>query len=191
MVGRQDSVEFSIGYGLWGCAGGLLLGLLGGGLLLIGLSLVTAIASPVPTPPMTRTTADLRLTVHESFLNRFIQTATGDQIQVDVLPGSQFSLRVDTTVSVFETAVPIQLVGLFEFRLQDRAIEIHLIDTKVSEVTLPPELVNFFDDALPEINQELNRVLDDVAAVLRIPLVFTDLGSDDTVFWLEAGEAPR
>ena len=186
----EASIEGSIGCGLWGCTGGALLGLLGGGLLLILLSLITAIASPTPLPSETNTSPDLRLTVHENFLNRFIQTsADEDTAQVDILPGNQFSLRVDTTVSLLGTSIPLQMVGLFEFQLNGQSIEIRLIDTKISDVTLPPELTKYFDEALPGINEELNVALENVSAVLGVPLVFVDLGSDDTIFWLEAREA--
>jgi hypothetical protein len=189
MDSQQASINSSTGCGLWGCAGGALLGLLGGGLLLILLSLITAIASPTPTPLAANTSPDLRLTVRENFLNRFIQTSAGDTVQADILPGNQFSLRVDTTVSLLGTSIPIQMVGLFEFQLNGQSIDIHLIDTKVSDVTLPSELTKYFDDALPGINEELNVALDDVSAILGVPLVFVDLGSDDTILWLEAREA--
>jgi hypothetical protein len=189
MDDQQASIEGSIGCGLLGCTGGALLGLLGGGLLLILLSLITAIASPTPTPLVANTSPDLRLTVHENFLNRFIQTSAEDTAQVDILPGNQFSLRVDTTVSLLGTSIPIQMVGLFEFQLNGQSIEIRLIDTKISDVTLPPELTKYFDDALPGINEELNVALENVSAILGVPLVFVDLGSDDTIFWLEAREA--
>jgi hypothetical protein len=188
-VSVETSTETSIGCGLLGCTGGAFLGLVGGALLLILLSLIVAIASPVPTPLAANTSSDLRLTVHENFLNRFIQSSAEDTVQVDILPGNQFSLRIDTTVSLLGMSIPLQMVGLFEFQLNGQSIELRLISTKVSDVTLPPELTEYFDDALPGINQELNVALDNVSAVLGVPLVFVDLGSDDTTFWLEAREA--
>jgi hypothetical protein len=189
MDDQQTSIESSVGCGLLGCTGGALLGLLGGALLLILLSLIVATASPVPTPVGANTSPDLRLTVHENFLNRFIQTSAEDTAQVDILPGNQFSIKVDTTVSLLGTSVPLQMVGLFEFQLNGQSIELRLIETKVSDVTLPPELTKFFDDALPGINQELNVALENVSTVLGVPLVYVDLGSDGTIFWLEAREA--
>ena len=185
----ETSTETSIGCGLLGCTGGALLGLVGGALLLILLSLIVAIASPIPTPVVDNTSPDLRLTVHENFLNRFIQTPAEDTAQVDILPGSQFSIRIDTTVSLLGMSIPFQMEGLFEFQLSGQSIELRLIETKVSDLTLPPELTRYFDDALPGINQELNVALNNVSAVLGVPLVFVGLDSDDTTFWLEAREA--
>jgi len=189
VIDNQTSVKSSLGCGLFGCAGGLLLGLGGGGLLLVLAALIIAASSPVPTPVVVAT-SDLRLTVRENFLNKFIQTPTEDQTRVDILPGHQFRLTVDTTVSMLGISMPLQLTGLFELQLNNQAVEIHLLETKISDATLPPELTNSLNDTLPDINQELNKAVKDMAAILGAPLTFVDLGSDETSFWLEAREAP-
>jgi len=43
---------------------------------------------------------------------------------------------------------------------------------------------------LPDINQELNKATQTISTVLGAPLKFTNLGSDDTSFWVEATESP-
>ncbi|MBN1994806.1 MAG: hypothetical protein JW953_19065 [Anaerolineae bacterium] len=185
---QQTSLETSLGCGLLGCAGDAILGFLAGGLLLSLLALVVAVAAPAPAPMQTAS-PDLRLTIREDFLNRFIQHNAEDNVRVELLPGRQFNLSVDTSLSVLGASVPVQIVGLFELQLNGQAIEIRLLDTRVSDLTLPAELTHFFDEALAEINTELNIAVDNVSAALEIPLVFTGLGSDETTFWLEAREA--
>jgi hypothetical protein len=201
MQDHQTSLESSIGCGLLGCVGDLIVGFFGGGLLLILLSLAVAILSPDPPPPVRHPPADSRLTVQEDFLNRFVQTSAQEAstqepstqegsvpegVQIDILPGRQFNIAVDTSVSVLGTTVPIQVVGLFELRLSGPTVEIHLLDTKVSDVTLPAELTEFFAGTLVEVNKELNIALDNMSAALGIPLVIVDINSDETTFWLEA-----
>jgi hypothetical protein len=150
----------SIGCGVLSCAGGLILGLIGGGLLLVVLSLVLATTASIsPAIAAADSGPDLRVTVTESFLSRTLQDGTEDSVTVDVLPDNQFKV-------IFDTEVPV--LG----------------------VNLPPELTNFFDDNLPLINQEVNQALQEVSTALGAQLILTDLRTDETTLRFEAREAP-
>jgi len=188
MNNQPTSFKSSLGCGLSGCLGGLLVGLVSGVVSLALLSLAMALVAPVPSPPPAA--ADLRLTIHENFLNKFVQMPAGDRTQVDILPGGRFNLTIDTAVSLLGISVPVQMTGLFQLQLNGQALEIQLIDTKVSEATLPPEATNFLRDALPEINQELNKAVKEMTTILGAPLTLVNVGSDDTTLWLEARETP-
>lgn len=153
------------------------------------LSLVVAVVSPDPAPPVSTAAADLRLTVHEDFLNRFVQSSAVENVRVDILPGQRFNIIVDTSVSVLGTSLPVRIAGLFEVRLNGPTVEIRLLDTQVSDVTLPSAVTGYFNDSLSEINEELNIALNNVSTALDVPLILVALGSDDTTFWLEAREA--
>jgi len=188
-IASQTSTKFSPGWGILGCGSGLLAGLLGGGVLLGTLAVIVALLSTLPAPAVTPT-PDLRLTAHEGFLNKFIQTPAEGNMLVDILPGNQLTLTVDATIAALGVSIPVQMTGLFQVQLNNQAVEIHLLKTKISQATFPPELTQFFNNSLPGINQELNRALQDVAAGLGVPLTFVNPGSDDTTFWLEANEKP-
>ncbi len=192
VANSQSSVDVnSIGQAGWGCLVGLLLGLLGGGLLLFLLALGWALTTTVP--PVTaapNVTPDLRLTLSESFLERIIQTAIAETVNLDILPGNQFRLQLDTTLSAFGVAVPIQITGLFGLQLVDQAITVQLIDTQLLGFDLPPELANFFNHNLPAINRDVNQAWQELSTVLNMPLFLTGLGSDETKLWLEARAAP-
>ncbi len=183
----------SIGTGLLGCAGGLILGLVGGGLLLVLLSLGWALLTAVPAA----TTAapapgrpDLRLTLNETFLGRTIQDSTAEAVSVDIRPDNRFSLQLDTAVSVLGTTLPVQLTGLFELQLVNQALAVQLVETQVFGLDLPPELANFFNDNLPAIHHDINQALTELSAALNLPLIPTGLGTDETRFWLEARLTP-
>ena len=178
----------SIGCGLLGCAGDMVLGFLGGVLLIAILSLLIAVLSPNPTISLTDSSPDIRLTITEDFLNRFMRDSTGNDVRVDIIPGTQFNIRVNTSVSVLGASVPVEIVGLFELRLNGQTVEVHLLDTRVSDITLPPEVTDFFAGSLSELNTELNVTLNNVSTVLGLPLTFVNMGSDESTFWLEAKE---
>jgi hypothetical protein len=186
---RQTSLVSSIGCGLLGCAGDVLLGFLGGGVLLMVLSLAMAVLSPDPALPVSAGFSDVRVTVREDFLNRFIQTSATRNVRVDILPGGQFNLVLDSSVALSGVSVPVQITGLFEIQLNGQTVEFRLLDTAISGVTLPVELTGFFNDSLSEVNEELNNALNNVSTTLGVPLILIDLGSDDITFWLEASEA--
>jgi hypothetical protein len=181
----------SIGCGVLGCAGGLILGLIGGGLLLVVLSLLLATGSSIPPASAAADAApDLRLTVTESFLSRAIQDDTEDSVTVDVLPDNQFKVVFDTEVALFGAPLPVQVTGLFGLQLVGPSVEVRLLDTQVLGVNLPPELTNFFDDNLPSINQEVNQALQEVSTALGAQLILTDLSTDENRLRFEAREAP-
>lgn len=192
VTNSQSSFDVnSIGQAGWSCLVGLLLGLLGGGLLLFLLTLGWALTTTVP--PVTAApsaTPDLRLTLSESFLERIIQDATAETVSVDILPGNQFRLQLDTTLSAFGVAVPIQITGLFGLQLEDQSITVQLLDTQLLGFDLPPEPANFFNHNLPAINRDVNRAWQELSTALNMPLFLTGLGSDETKIWLEARAAP-
>jgi hypothetical protein len=189
---EQEPSDDSIGYGLWGCAGGLLAGFFGGGLLLIFLSLASAIATTVPVPAASQTTPDVRVTLAEAALNQLAQNSADNQVQLDILPGNQVSLTADTSVSAFGVSMPVQVTGLFGISITGQSsLEVRLIDVQVSGMELPPELTrDFFSSPLSTFNQNLNRMLGNASTQLGVPLVLTGLGTTDTELWLEARVEP-
>jgi hypothetical protein len=189
MDNQQTSLESSVGCGLAGCAGGVFLGVLGGSLLIIFFALGLAGASSVPAS-LPAATADLRVAVSENFLNQFIQPSSEDSVRVDVLPSRQFLLTVDTSISLLGVTIPFRLEGLFDVQLTNQSLVLRILETKISDATLPPQALNFFSLALPGINQEINTALDNLSTTLGIPLVLVDAGSDEDTFWLEARESP-
>lgn len=182
----------SIGKGLLGCAGGILLGLLGGGLLLVLASLVIAVMAPTPTAPETAAVPGLRVTMSEASLNQFAQRTAGGPVQLDLLPGNQINLTSDTSVTAFGVTVPVQITGRFGLQITPQStVEVRLIEAGVSGVDLPPETTaSLFDSQLPALNQSLNKILVEAATQLGTPLALTGLGTTDTELWLEARMAP-
>jgi len=192
MYEQQPSSDDSIGYGLWGCTGGLLAGFLGGGLLLILLSLALAITATIPVTPEVDAVPDVRVTLTEAALNQFAQNAAAARVQLDILPGNQVSLVADTTVSAFGVAMPVQVTSLFGVQITSQSsLEVRLIDAQTSGVDLPPELTaDFFSNPLSTINQDLNRMWGNASTLLGVPLILTGLGTTDTELWLEAHAKP-
>ncbi len=191
MNNQQSSIGVSLGCSLLGCAGGLLLGLFGGSLLLILLSFGGAVTSTVaPALPPPNPGPDLRLIFHENFLNRVGQDSLGDTARIDILPGNRLNVVVDTDLSAFGLSMIVQVTGLFELQLLDQSLAVRLIETQVSGLDLPPEVTDFFDDNLPAINQDLNLALEEVSAAWGRPIILTGLGTNQTSLWVEAREAP-
>ncbi|MCK6630187.1 MAG: hypothetical protein L6R45_34050 [Anaerolineae bacterium] len=182
----------SPGYGLLGCAGGILVGLLGGGLLLVLASLVVAVIAPAPTLAETASVPGLRLTMNEASLNQFAQSTAGAPVQLDLLPGNQVNLTSDTSVTAFGVTLPVQITGRFGLQITPQStVEVRLIQADVSGVDLPPETTaSMFDSQLPALNQSLNQMLVEASTVLGAPLTLTGLGTTDTEFWLEARLVP-
>lgn len=190
MHNDQSSVESSLSCGLLGCLGDLIGAFLVGVIGLILLSLVVALIAPLPAPTPTAT-PDVRLTVSESFLNRFVRTSVADEsVQVDILPGGQFKFIVDTSVSVLGASFPVQLTGLFDLQSTGQSLEVRLLETQVSELTLLPELTDFFANSLSDVNNELNIAISNMSTALGVPLNFVDVGSDGSTLWLEATVTP-
>lgn len=190
MHNDQSSMESSLGCGFLGCLGDLIGAFLVGVIGLILLSLVVALIAPVSAPTPTAT-PDVRLTVSESFLNRFARTSTADEsVQVDILPGGQFKFIVDTSVPVLGVSIPVQLTGLFDLQSTGQSLEVRLLETQVSDMTLPPELADFFAGSLSDVNNELNIVISSMSTALGVPLNFVGVGSDSSTFWFEATVTP-
>lgn len=182
--------EAAISAGLLGCAGGGLLGLFGGALLLALLAFGLALAAPVPALPGSAG-PDLRLELHEAFLNRFAQSAAGsDTTQVDILPGSQARLATEVTVSAFGITTPVQVTGLLGMQLTGQSINVRLIDTQVSGLELPPEMSDVFSADLLTLNQDLNAALANISQIMGTAITLTGLGTTDTEVWLEAQAGP-
>jgi hypothetical protein len=192
MYDQPSSPQDSVGYGLLGCAGGILIGLLGGGLLLILASLAMALIAPIPTPVESDSIPGLRLTLGEASLNQFAQNTAGSPVQFDLLPGNQLNMQANTTVSAFGVAVPAQISGRFGLQITPQStIEVRLIQADISGVDLPPETTaSLFDSQLPVINQNLNEWLTEASTLLGAPLTLTGLGTTDTELWLEARVTP-
>lgn len=182
----------SPGYGLFGCAGGILAGLLGGGILLLVASLVLALNTTVSPVTGLGATPDLRLTVREEALNKFAQNTAKTPVQLDLLPGNQVSMKANSTVSALGVTVPVQISGLFGVQITPQStIEVRLIQANVSGVDIPQDtLVASFNDPLAAINQNLNEMIKNSSTLLGAPLVLTGLGTTDTTLWLEARTHP-
>lgn len=181
----------SIGCGLLGCLGGVALGLLGGGILLVLLSLLNAVTNTLPTLASTPSDGvDLRITIEEAFLNRFIEQPAEGTTSIDVLPGNQVRVLADTTVTVFGAAVPVQINGLFAFQPQGQNIEIALLDTQISGFEIPFDLNDMFSEDIASINQELNGAVDEIEATLGTPVEITGLTTSDTTIELEMRAVP-
>ncbi len=190
MHNDQFSRESSLGCGFLGCLGDLIGGFVLGVIGVALLSLALALIAPMPVPP-DRATPDVRLSASEDFLNRFVQTSTDDEsVQVDILPGGQFEFLVDTAISVLGASIPVQLSGLFDVRLDGQLLQVRLLETRVSDMTLPPELADFFVVYLDEVNNELNTAVGNVSTALGVPITFVGVGSDGNTFWLEATVSP-
>lgn len=179
----------SIGCSSLGCAGGLLLGLFGGGLLLVLLSLGWAAVSPLPAPAPAAG-SDLRLTLSEPFLNRVVRDSMGETAQVDVLPDNQLSVSLEADASELGLPISIPVMALFEMQLLGQSLNLSLVDVQVSGFSAPPQLLSFFNDRVPLVNRNLNMALEELSNTLGTPLVLTGLGTDETSFWIEAREAP-
>jgi hypothetical protein len=182
----------SIGYGFWGCAGGILAGLVGGGLLLVVVSLVMALTTAIPAAAQADAIPDLRLTISEDTINQVAQNSAGSPVQLDLLPANQVNMKADTTISTFGVTVPVQISALFGVQISPQSsIEVRLIEANVAGFDVPPEtLADLFNGPLSTINQDLNTMIVNASTRLGVPLVLTGLGTTDTELWLEAHTAP-
>lgn len=187
----QFSIEDSLGCGALGCAGGLLLGVFGGGFLLILVALVWAINTSIPsTPPAASPEADLRLMLHESFLNRVVQDKTEGKAHLDVMPGNRLAVTAEVDVSSLGLSVPVQVTGIFELQQTGQSLELHQVDMQVLGLNLPIDLSGRFDNDVVGVNQDLNLALEELSTTLDTPVVLTGLNSDETSLSIEAREAP-
>ena len=177
------------GWGIFGCLSGLILGTLGGVVLLVVASLLMALfgASPLPgpTPPGK---PDLRVTLEENFINRFAAQPTAETVKLDVLPGNQVKLTVDTTVEALGLQVPVQLTGLFQVQYVGQTLQVALLDTQVVGVSVPLDLTGYFAQNTATINQELNLMVSELSKTFNAPVVITNLNTTDNQILLDIRE---
>jgi hypothetical protein len=167
-----------------------LFGLVGGGLFLVILALTLAVLRPdpvlEPTPPGR---PDLRATIGENFLNRFIEQPAEGSVRVNVISNNQVEIIADTIIQGFGLNVPAQIVGRFEIELANQSLVIRLLDTQVQGIELPPELVDVFSSEIPLINQNLQMMTEQISQRLGIPITFTGLRTDENQIQIEVREA--
>lgn len=185
---QYAAIDDPIGCGLLGCLGGAVFGLIGGIIVLVMAAFIAALAASIPTPEFT-TGPDLRVTVDERFINRFAEQPTDGTIQIDIMPNNQIAIVGNTTVNVFSSPTPVQVTGIFELQLAGQTLQVNLVDTQVAGFSLPPELNNFFVDDVPLINQNLNTMAGDIANVLGVPVIFTNITTDNVQIQLDIREA--
>jgi hypothetical protein len=171
--------------------GGLILGLFGGGLLLILVSLFSALAAPAPTvEPTSPDRSDLRISLNENFLNRFIDQPAEGAVNVDILPANQIRVVANTSLDAFGLPVPVEITGLFQLQISAGTLKIFLLDSQVSGVTLPPEFGDFFSEDVALINRDLQMMVDEISNTLGIPITLIGLTTDDTQIQLEIRARP-
>lgn len=179
----------SSGCGFLGCIAGLFFGFLGGAILLLLVSLAWATATTDLVPPANENIADVRVTVGEDFLNRIAQQRSTNPVKLDLLPGNQIRLDADTVVTTMGISIPVKIQGLFGLQVNNQAVELRLIDAKVSGIDIPLELNNLFSNDVARANQDLAQVLSNLSTLVGTPITLTGLGTTDTDIWLEAREA--
>ncbi len=186
--GQAPAPADSPGYSLLGCAAGILAGLLGGGLLLLLVSLALAVISPLPAAAKAEATPAVRLTLDETTLNKFAQNTAEGAVQLDILPGNQVNMKAETTISAFGVTVPAQITGLFGLQITPQSsVEVRLIKAEVPGFDLSPEVINgLFSSPLAALNQNLNGMVAKASTQLGLPLQLSGLGTTDTELWLEA-----
>lgn len=185
---RYAAIDDPIGCGLLGCLGGLAFGLFGSMAVLVAATFLVALSASVPMPQFT-TGPDLRVTVDENFINRFAEQPTDGTIQLDIMPNNQVAIVGNTTLDVLGTPTPVQVTGIFELHLAGQTLQVNLIDTQVAGFSLPPELNNFFVDDVPLINQNLNSMASDISGVLGVPVIFTNISTNNVEIQLDIREA--
>lgn len=177
------------GWGIFGCLSGLILGVIGGVMLLVAVSLLAALfgasPSPGPTPPGK---PDLRITLEENFINRFAAQPTAETVKLDVLPGNQVKLTVDTTVEALGLQVPVQIAGLFQVQYIGQTLQVTLLDTQVVGVSIPLDLTGYFAQNTAVINQELNLMVSEISKTFNAPVVITNLSTTDNQILLNIRE---
>ena len=177
------------GWGIFGCLSGLILGVIGGVMLLVAASLLVALfgasPSPDPTPPGK---PDLRVTLEENFINRFAAQPTAETVKLDVLPGNQVKLTVDTTVEALGLQVPVQIAGLFQVQYIGQTLQVTLLDTQVVGVSVPLDLTGYFAQNTAAINQELNLMVSEISKTFNAPVIITNLSTTDNQILLDIRE---
>ncbi|GAB4452365.1 MAG: hypothetical protein Kow0031_34790 [Anaerolineae bacterium] len=180
--------EDAVGCGLLGCLGGVVAGIAGGALLLLLAAFFMAVAAPDPAPAAPGSAPDLRVTLTEDFLNRYIIQPADSSVTVNVLPNNQFELTANTTVDAFGIQVPVQLVGLLQLTTNGQTPQVALLNTRV--VGLDFELPGLFSEDLQTINQNLQLMVDDITAAVGFPVAVTGVTTSDSEVQVEVRAAP-
>jgi hypothetical protein len=188
---QPSSTLDSLGCGLLGCLGGLILGLFGGGALLVFVSLASAILAPTPTPtPTPLNSSDVRIALNENFLNQFIEQPSQGAVRADILPANQIRVTVNTSLDVLGLPAPVEITGLFQLHLTSERLELLLLETQVSGLELPPDLNEFFSEDVALANQDIATLLDEISRRLGTPIRLNGLTTDQTRLQLELRTGP-
>ena len=189
MQHQYSTSEDPIGCGLLGCLGGVIIGFLGGILVLILAAVIVAVlASPPFIGPDRKIAPDVGLIIEEGFLNRYAEQPTGSSIRIDILPGNQALLILDTELVGSDVRTPVRISGQFEIRQAPAGLEVQLIETKVSGVSSPPDLSDFFGQDIPIINQDLAAMVGEISKALGTPIIISGLSTTETNVSLEIEE---
>lgn len=180
--------EDAVGCGLLGCLGGLIGGVVGGALLLVFAAFLLAVAAPDPAPASPGPEPDLRVTLTEEFLNRYIEQPVDSNIAINVQPNNQVELTANTTVDAFGVPLPVQLIGLFQVTTNGQTPQVTLLNTRV--VGIEFDLPGLFNEDLQTINQNLQQMVDDIAATLGFPVNVTGITTSDSAVQIEVRAAP-
>lgn len=180
--------EDAVGCGLLGCLGGLIGGVAGGALLLLLAAFLMAVAAPDPPPPGPGPQPDLRVTFTEEFLNRYVEQPADSTIAINVLPNNQVELTADTTVDALGVPFPVQLIGLIQVTTNGQTPQVALLNTRV--VGIEFDLPGLFSQDLQTINQNLQQMVEDIAATLGFPVNVTGISTSDTAVQVDVRAAP-
>lgn len=187
----NDSGQNSIGCGLLGCLGGIAFGLLGGGILLVVISIILAITTSLPAPePTPPDQADIQVTVDEEFLNRFLEQPPEGRVTLDIRPGNQIQVRANMPVDLFGSPIPIEMTSLFVLQPQGQTVDVTLLDTQISGLDLQLDLSDLFNEDITTVNQDLSGAIDEIAATLGVPVIITGLTTTDSTIEISLREFP-
>lgn len=180
----------SIGCGFAGCLGGLALGLVGGGLLLFLISLVSALSAPIPVLDPSLTGPDIRIAVTEDFLNRQVGQTTDGAASIDILPGNQVRFIISTNLDLLGASSPVEIIGLLQLQAAANTVMVSLIDTQVSGVALPPGMGDLLNEDIAVINQDIAAATAELSSQLGAPITVTGVTTDDRQIQLEVRQGP-
>lgn len=179
-----------LGCGLLGCLAGVMAGLVGGAILWVIVSFLSALAAPLPVlSPAPPNQANIRIMVTEDFLNRFIEPpAEGGTAQINLLPNNQLQVTTHTTLPLL--ALPVDIIGLFELQAAGQTLEVRLLDTQVAGVDLPPDMQGLLNPDIFQVNQDLSQAVEAVSQQVGAPVIVTGLRTTETELLLELREFP-
>jgi len=186
---QSPTSDDPVGCGLAGCLGGVIFGLLGGAGLLIVTALLVALFATLPAvAPTPAGRPDLRVTVTEGFLNRFVEPPAEGAIEIDILPNNQVAVVGTGTLEAFGFPAPVQVTGIFQLQLEGQTLSVRLVETQVADFALPPELNDFFANDIPVVNQDLQMMLAEISAALGVPVRVINISTANTQIQLDLRE---